>query len=455
MEPLPFSTRCSTSTSESQHMAPSHSKVLTIESARAFLIDQCFTPWPRATASDSPGLIGVELELYPVVTEDGEIRPLSDLSGLFNACKRMPHSAPIEHTDLIAHKIFYSNLDSIQFEPGGQIELITGPVNSLPELFSRLSALRKLVEEAGSSLNVSFGQYAMQPWFEPRQIQLKIQNDRYQNMIDYFDSISEYGRRMMLESCSLQINLDLGYSPEQVVQRIILANLLAPVSTALFANSRTYSGIPTQYNSYRYHVWQNLDDRRTGISYANGFDSRTSLSDIVQSYLHMALKAPVIESPGIHTHGRIITFEEWMQKGIDDLYPDTEALKKHLTYLFPDVRIRRFIELRSIDVPPEGWEFVPISFYCGLLYYDEALSEALYILMKEKGQLHDFVQESVYGLRSDRLFEVCKSTYQVALDGYHRLPDQFKLQVVPEKSLELYFEEFVLRRKTFADLPNN
>jgi glutamate--cysteine ligase len=293
----------------------------------------------------------------------------------------------------------------------------------------------------------------MQPWFKTSEVGLRIKNDRYQRMIDYFDNLSPFGRRMMLESSSLQISLDLGKTTGQAVKRIKLANFLVPFTTALFANSPNDSQTRTSYKTYRHHVWQNLDPLRSGTSYARNFKRETTYSEIVGAYLEFVLKAPVIRpADATGLPNRPVTFEEWLKKGIDQSFPDLADLKNHLSFLFPDVRIRSSLEIRSIDVTPEGWEFVPICFYCGILYDDQALDQALEILYAQRDSIEGLLKQCVYGLQSDSLFETGRELFRIAIEGYGRLPEQFKLKEAPEDRFEEYFREATLKRKTFADM---
>ncbi len=427
---------------------------LSVETARAYLLEHHFTPSAASISCAPPGLIGIELETYPYQNLRDKIHPFEDPNQLFQIIRDQDaHISTIEKVDVASKKIFYENWDSIQFEPGGQTELITGPVNTLNELSERTGALKKLVKEAGILLDLSFGQYGMQPLFKQSEIQLRIKNDRYRKMIDYFDSLSPYGRRMMLESSSLQISLDLGTTTGQAAKRIMLANFLVPFTTALFANSPNDADTSSAFRSYRNHVWQNLDPLRSGTSYAKSFNPETTISEIVMAYLDFVLEAtviPFVDPKGIRT--RPISFKDWMKHGMDQSFPDPVDLKNHLSYLFPDVRIRKFLEIRSIDVPPEGWEFVPICFYCGILYDDHALEEALEFLFEHRDSMEEFLKQSVFGLESDVLFEMGKKLFRIAMDGYSRLPDPFKLKQDSRDRFGEYFNQFTLRRRTFADM---
>ena len=430
------------------------SKKLSVETAREYLIAHHFTPSTGSLSSSNPGLIGIELETYPYHKIRNTIHPIEDLHELFEIiCRTVANPRTINNVDVIAKKIFYDNRDSIQFEPGGQTELITGPVNSLTELSERIRSLKHLVQEAAKPLKVYFGQYGMQPWFQKSEIDLRVKNDRYQNLIAYFDRISPFGRRMMLESSSLQISLDLGNSRQQMARRIILANFLVPFTTALFANSPNDAQKSSLFESYRYYVWQNLDPLRSGTSYAKGFSRETTLPEIIDGYLEFVLKAPVIRSGNsTERQNRPIPFEVWLQNGIDQSFPDASDLESHISFLFPDVRIRKFLEIRSLDATPEGWEFVPICFYCGILYDDQSLEQALEIVCAQRDSMDNFLKQCVYGLESDQLFALSKKLFRLAIEGYGRLPNQFKLNGDPKDRFEEYFHHFTLRRKTFSDM---
>jgi glutamate--cysteine ligase len=169
-------------------------------------------------------------------------------------------------------------------------------------------------------------------------------------MTRYFDSIGPSGARMMRQTASLQINVETGPHP---YERWKLLNALAPYVTAIFANSPAHAGNPSGHRSYRAHLWRTLDTTRTGVPAAT--------EDPAGTYLRFALGAGAMMYGGGAPYP---TFAEWMGTGA----PAMEDWELHLTTLFPEVRPRRYFELRSADAIPPEHLAAPIALIAGLVY---------------------------------------------------------------------------------------
>src|SRR5207248_1900819 len=170
----------------------------------------------------------------------------------------------------------------------------------------------------------------------------------------------------------LQINLDFG--PQSVIaERWRLVNMIAPSLNAIFANSpHTFHG--RHYRSFRYEIWRHADPTRTGRLY-----DRPDL-DPVADYLRFALDASVMmthdREGGLVPPPHLMTFRQWLAGQSSCGFPTFADWRLHLTTLFPDVRPRGWMEIRSIDALPPKWWSVPVALTTSLIYNDALRQEA-------------------------------------------------------------------------------
>jgi glutamate--cysteine ligase len=229
----------------------------------------------------------------------------------------------------------------ISYEPGGQIE-ISSPV------FQSAAPLERFLRDTVTMLRGSAAQRGMSllttgvdPYNALETVPLELHAPRYEAMTRYFDSIGPSGARMMRQTASLQVSVELGANP---MDRWALLNALAPYLVASYANSPVYAGRPTGYASYRARLWQTLDTTRTGIP----FDSL----DPVGAYTRFARGA-----------GRILDND-----------------REHLTTLFPEVRPRGYFEIRSMDSMEPVRIGEALQFVSRLIHDPDVATEAMRVL---------------------------------------------------------------------------
>lgn len=303
------------------------------------LVEELFRP---ATAARPDGSLGAELEMIPVRSvSHGRVGIEANDSG--------PGTADIartaargqawrEQTDPYGAPYWTTPEGGrICYEPGGQIEISSPTFQSATELegFLRgtVNALRDSAYGAGISLLTS----GVDPYNALEQVPLMLHAPRYDAMTRYFDAIGPSGARMMRQTASLQLSVELG---PHAMQRWALLNALAPYLVAEFANSATYAGSATGYASYRARLWQTLDRSRTGIP----FDP----TDPIGAYSSFASAA-----------GRILD---------DD--------SAHITTLFPEIRPRHYYEIRSMDSMEPGRVGDALRLVSGLIHDTDVAAEA-------------------------------------------------------------------------------
>ncbi len=411
--------------------------------------------------------IGAELECFPyAINAQNKILPVrlyGNSNSLMNVLVR--HSAMKEgiprrafenalndQQDSMITAIDFPDGSSFHFEPGAQTEISAAPCDSLGMLSDKIHFLQQILHEIINQSGFRFVQCGTNPWFSVDEIGMQINKTRYRAMSRYFDSLNTFGRQMMLQSCSLQINMDAGSDWDTRTKRFLAANLLAPFATALFAHSPVIAGKVNGYKSYRSFIWQQLDTSRTGVITTGKAKSIFDKEAMIDAYLNFALKAPVIfiEEFGDEIFPPNITLEYWIDHGVKDLKPTMSHLKNHFSLLFPEVRLKGYLELRSVDAPPPEWQMVPVLFYCGLLYPDHYLNKTLDLLLPFESELHSLMEQAVFGLGSDVIFETAKKLMSLSIEGFSGLPESFLDKEILDRA-NTYYEKFTLQRKTFAD----
>jgi len=439
--------------------------MLTREACRDFIEKRLFepVPVPGGTLNSGVGWVGVELESFPYrkskqsalgvipVPLYGEEDSL--MHSLLKVCNSQNCKISYWESSGQVKKIEFPDGDRFLFEPGGQVEISTAPCDSMPSLKSHLDSKQALLNQLTEEHHIRFLQTGTHPWFTVDEIKNQLPEPRYLALEKYFYEISPYGKQMMLQTGSLHINLDLGKDDNIRVKRILASNLLVPFVTALFSNSAAIAGNVSKYKSHRSFLWQHLDEKRTGILFLEKMNGSFSKHNLVDEYLDFALKAPLIYIPKLGNHAlpRDYTMQYWLNNSIDGIDSNISDFENHLSLLFPEVRLKGYLEMRSVDAPPSGFELVPVIFYAGLLYDDEALDKVLDLLIPLAASISSKFKEATMGLASNDVFEISKKLVLLAMDGYSALHPDFRGDTYLDQLID-FFEEFTLNRKSFADM---
>lgn len=260
---------------------------------------------------------------------------------------------------------------SITLEPGGQFELSGEPCRTIHETRVELDQHLRELDAMSDAFGVKWLWVGMNPTQPLGDIDW-IPKDRYAIMRRYLATRGRAYDRMMKQTCTVQANLD--YANRADAARKIRTSLaLAPVVTAMFANSPMAGGAPTGLMSSRQHVWTEVDPDRCGML-PFVFEGAFGFED----YATWALKVPMFF---IHRDGRYIDmagvpFERFLRDGHQGFVPTVADWELHLSTLFPETRLKRYIEVRSADcVPPELVCALP-ALWKGILYDNEAMNAA-------------------------------------------------------------------------------
>ncbi len=322
--------------------------------------------------------IGTEHEKFAFFKADNSPVPYSgdaSISSLLNGMAQKSGWEPIIDAGNIIGLAEHSGQGAISLEPGGQFELSGAPLENLhqtcKESNRHLADLREIAEPLGIRFLGIGGSPKWTLAETPR-----MPKSRYDIMSRYMPKVGTQGLDMMYRTCTIQVNLD--FSSEEDMRRKMQVSLkLQPLSTALFASSPFTDGKPNGLLSWRGDIWRDTDNQRAGVLPAV-FNADFGFED----YVKWALDVPmyfVVRDGKYHdcTH---VTFRQFMNgamKGeLADWEPNMGDWTNHLSTLFPDVRLKRFLEMRGADGGPWRRICALPAFWVGLLYDDAALDAA-------------------------------------------------------------------------------
>ena len=310
---------------------------------------------------------------------------------------------------------------NVSLEPGGQLELSGAPVETIhqtcDEVNHHLAEVRSVADEIG----VGFIGLGAAPTWTHEQMPL-MPKGRYKLMDGYMQKVGTLGTQMMRRTCTVQVNLDFG-SEADMVQKMRVAVALQPVATALFANSPFFEGALNGHKSWRARIWRDLDAARTGMVpfvFEDGFG--------FEAWAEWVLDVPMYF---VYRDGRYIdalgqSFRDFLRGELPALPGEKPTLSDwadHLTTVFPEARLKRFIETRGADGGPWRRLCALPALWVGLLYDQTALDAAWDLAKGWDAATRDAlrVAASVDGLQGEangvRLLDVAREVVDIAHAG--------------------------------------
>ena len=263
---------------------------------------------------------------------------------------------------------------NVSLEPGGQLELSGAPLETIhqtcDEVNQHLAEVKTIADEMGAGF---IGLGAAPIWGQDQMPMMP--KGRYRLMTDYMGRVGTLGTQMMYRTCTVQVNLDFG-SEADMVQKLRVALALQPVANALFANSPFLDGKPNGWKSWRAHIWQNLDDARTGML-PFAFEQGMGYERWVDYVLDVPMYFVYRDGQYIDALGQ--SFRDFMQGKLPALpgqVPTLSDWADHLTTVFPEARVKKFIEMRGADGGPWRRLCALPAFWVGLIYDQGALDAA-------------------------------------------------------------------------------
>ncbi|MFK7823130.1 MAG: glutamate-cysteine ligase family protein [Oligoflexales bacterium] len=416
-----------------------------------------------------PGSVGIELEMLPIIlpsAQETAAKPLpvplqgkgDSLAGVLRDMAKNHSWKLVEEVSEKGSQTAYllrvelDQGDNLTFEPGGQLEFSSKPYPCLSDAVRRVRFIQHELDEQLAKNGWTLVQLGINPWHDPQEIGLQMAKSRYQAMDRFFTNIGQYGRRMMRQTCTIQACVDFGPTETDMAKRFLASQLLAPFATGLFANSPFKDGQLADRPGFRSLVWRSLDTSRTGIPRLSHLASALNKKECVASYLEFVLAAKVVfvEALDYEVPDKDISFAQWIEHGYKGIKPTTQDFETHLSLLFPEVRPRGFLELRSVDSQARPWQIVPAAFFTGLLYDQDKLEKTLEILMPYLSSIDSLLVESSMGLQHPIIKDVSQKLMQLSWEGFKLLPPCFRGEGT-EKALRIFGECYTNRGRTPAD----
>jgi glutamate--cysteine ligase len=269
-------------------------------------------------------------------------------------------------------------MNRLTVEPGGQVEFSGAPQRRLSDVERELRRYLARLREIAEANRLAFLAVGFDPLHSIEE-QRWFPKMRYEVMRPYLASRGRRGWDMMCRTCTVQSNLDYG-PPADLCKKFLVGNRLAPVVTAVFANSPFEQGRPSGWKSTRAAAWLDTDSARSGLA-------PPALRDDFrpEDYVAYALDAPMIF---VQRGGRYIgavaglPFREFLRGGRAGLTPVFGDWADHLTVIFTDARLKQHVELRSADTGDLEYSLALQALWKGLFYDGEALDEALRLAPK-------------------------------------------------------------------------
>jgi glutamate--cysteine ligase len=324
----------------------------------------------------STHMVGTELEKFGVRVPvgDGELAPIDYgdiarvLAGLCDGFGWQPGPDRGPGGEIIELR---RDGASITLEPGGQLELSGKPLHTIHETCAEFTQHYRELHEVSLPLRLSWFTAGFHPWATREQINF-MPKGRYEVMRDYLPTRGGRGLDMMLRTCTVQANFDFA-SEQQCGERLRIANAIAPVVCAMFADSPFVEGRDTGLRTARSTVWTDVDNARCGTP-AFAWDGAAFS---YEHYVDWVLAIPMffVKRAGFY-HQHHPSFAEFMRDGFTA--PDGQHHRAlwsdwvlHLSTVFPEVRIKPFIEFRSADAVPSRYLCAVPALLRGLLYDDD------------------------------------------------------------------------------------
>jgi len=318
--------------------------------------------------------IGVEHEKFLFTNKLNKRINFETVSKVFNFLEQFGWKPVKENNSIIALK---KKGKSITLEPGNQIELSGEPLSSIHHNCSESYEFLDELKKACKNFNLRMMATSFDPFSKLEDIP-KTPKQRYEIMTDEMPKYGKLSLEMMYQTCGTQINLDYT-SEKDFIKKFKLSSFLIPLSIAIFANSPIKENKLNGYLSYRSYVWQNT---------ARGGLPRSFLEDMnFEKYVDMAINMPLLFTykNGKHLRPEGKTFKDFIEGKLSMLKNEQASIKDfetHLATIFTEIRLKKYIEIRSLDTCEWDCHCGGPAFYTGLIYGN--LDEASEIINKWK-----------------------------------------------------------------------
>jgi glutamate--cysteine ligase len=371
--------------------------------------------------------VGTEHEKFPFTVDGHAPVPYAGRRSIRSLLEGMQHLLgwePIMEGANIIGLFDVTGGGAISLEPGGQFELSGAPVENVHQTASELFSHLAQVREVAKPLGIGFLGLGMTPNWLRAEIPV-MPKGRYKIMTNYMPKVGKYGLDMMYRTCTVQANLDFS-SEADMVKKLRVSLALQPVATALFANSPFTEGKPNGFLSFRSQIWTDTDNNRAGMlpwAFEDGMG--------FERYVDYALDVPMYfvkrGDKYIDVSGK--SFRDFFAGKLDVMPGERPCISdwaNHLSTIFPEVRLKRYLEMRGADGGP--WQRLPslTAFWVGIFYDDDVL-DACWDMVKdwtadERQKLRDDVPKLGFNaeIRGRNMLTLAQETLRLSARGLTR-----------------------------------
>lgn len=318
--------------------------------------------------------IGTEHEKFGFYKSDVSPVPYEGDNGIRALLEGMQQKTgwePIIDAGKIIGLVAGDGLGAISLEPGGQFELSGAPLRTIHETCRESNGHLAQLREVSEPMGMGFlGLGGSPKWTFDETPQMP--KSRYDIMRAYMPKVGSHGLDMMHRTCTIQVNLDFSSEPDMRTKMQVSTKLQA-VASALFANSPFTDGKPNGLLSWRSEIWRDTDNQRAGLHRCMTEDTFS-----FEKYVDWALSCPMyfIMRDGAYRDCTHITFQQFLDGALDGETANEGDWTNHLGTLFPDVRLKKFLEMRGADGGPWRRICALPALWVGLLYDEATLCDA-------------------------------------------------------------------------------
>jgi glutamate--cysteine ligase len=371
--------------------------------------------------------VGTEHEKFPFTVDGHNPVPYFGRRGIQALLQGMQHLLgwePIMEGENIIGLSDVTGGGAISLEPGGQFELSGAPLDNIHQTCAELMAHLAQLREVARPLGIGFLGLGMTPNWTRAEIPM-MPKGRYRIMTAYMPKVGKLGLDMMYRTCTVQSNHDFSSEADMVLKmRVALA--LQPVATALFANSPFTEGKPNGFVSFRSEIWRDTDNARAGMlpwvfEPGMGFER----------YVDYALDVPMyfVKRGDRYIDVAGESFRDLLAGKLAALPGERATLSdwaNHISTIFPEVRLKRYIEMRGADGGP--WRRLPSlpAYWVGLIHDDDCLGAAWDIVKDWTADERQVLRDQVPMLgfkatiRGRSVLSLAKETLEIAQAGLVR-----------------------------------
>ena len=311
---------------------------------------------------------------------------------------------------------------SITLEPGGQFELSGAPLRTIFETEREIRAHLELLKRVSAPLGITWTSLAHHPVHDLPEIP-RMPKARYDLMRAYLPTRGELAMHMMHLTATVQANMDFS-SEADMVRKMRSAMAVTPIVSAMFANSSLYFGKPSGFMTRREHIWRYTDPDRCGLLpfvFEPDFGYRR--------YVEWALDVPMffIVREGRYLPAHTIPFRAFLERGFEGHRATAADWDLHLTTLFPEVRLKRIVEVRGADCVP--WLSALPALWKGILYDDAALDAAFALaadwsFAEREAALDDVARRGLAARAAGKpVLPLARELAAIASEGLRRIGD--------------------------------